>query len=146
LDEYEKSEGLPPDTSALVKLYVEESGTQIVREEVEKAEVVATSRIAYVEARAGFSRKLREGELKKREHRQVVEDFERDWVNYFIMEISEEVARLSGSLTEGHPLKGFDALHLASALILQDQIRSSVYFLCFDKRLKRAAQAEGLQG
>lgn len=65
MDEYEKSEGLPPDTSALVKLYVEESGTQIVREEVEKAEVVATSRIAYVEARAGFSRKLREGELKK---------------------------------------------------------------------------------
>ena len=40
MDEYEKSEGLPPDTSAIVKLYVEESGTQIVREEVEKAEVV----------------------------------------------------------------------------------------------------------
>ena len=49
-----KIRGSTPDTSAIVKFYVEESGTQIVREEVEKAEVVATSRIAYVEARAGF--------------------------------------------------------------------------------------------
>ncbi|MDK2896290.1 MAG: hypothetical protein PWP04_410 [Candidatus Atribacteria bacterium] len=133
------------DTSALVKLYVEESGSQRVREEIEKVEVVATSRIAYVEARAGFSRKLREGELKKREYRQVVEDFERDWVNYFIMEVSEDVARLGGSLTEDYPLRGFDALHLASALILQNRVRSGVYFLCFDEQLKRAAQAEGLQ-
>lgn len=134
------------DTSALVKLYVEESGSWKVREEVEKAEVVATSRIAYVEARAGFSRKLREGELKKKEYVQIIEYFERDWINYFIMEVSEEVARLGGSLTEGHPLRGFDALHLASALILQNRVRSDVYFLCFDEQLKRAAQAEGLQG
>jgi len=121
------------DTSALVKLYVEESGSQRVREEIEKVEVVATSRIAYVEARAGFSRKLREGEFKKREHRQVVEDFERDWVNYFIMEVSEDVARLGGSLTEGH------------SLILQNRLCSGVCFLCFGEQLKRAAQAEGLQ-
>ena len=133
------------DTSALVKLYVEESGSQRVREEIEKVEVVATSRIAYVEARAGFSRKLCEGEFKKREYRQVVEDFERDWVNYFIMEVSEDVARLGGSLTEDHPLRGFDALHLASALILQNRVRSDVCFLCFGEQLKRAAQAEGLQ-
>jgi predicted nucleic acid-binding protein len=55
------------DTSALVKLYVEEIGSNEVKKLVKTAQIVSTSRIAYVEARAGFARKLREGELDRKE-------------------------------------------------------------------------------
>ena len=132
------------DTSALVKLYIDEPGSKEVKAAVEAARIVSTSRIAYVEARAGFARKFREGELTREEHDQMVKDLEEDWENYFIMEVSEGVVKLGGELAERHPLRGFDAIHLASSLLLRDRTRLDVSFSCFDERLKSAAQAEGL--
>ena len=132
------------DTSALIKLYIEEPGSQEVKRVMKKARVVATSRVAYVEARAGIARKYREGELSKEEHDQMVKDLKQDWDNYFIVEVSESVAKLGGELTSKQPLRGFDAIHLASALLLRNRTRLDVSFFCFDERLKDAAQAEGL--
>ena len=134
------------DTSALVKLYIEEAGSQEVKRLVEEARIVSTSRVAYVEARAGIARKYREGELSKKEHDQVIEDLIRDWDNYFIVEVSESVAKLGGTLTKRQSLRGFDAIHLASALLLRNRTRLDVSFSCFDERLKEAAEAEGLAG
>lgn len=45
---------------------------------MKKAKIVSTSRVAYVEARAGIARKYREGELSKEEHDQMVEDLKQD--------------------------------------------------------------------
>ncbi len=132
------------DTSALIKLYVEESGSEDVRGAVEEARIVSTSRVAYVEARAGISRKYREGKLSREEHDQVVADLTRDWDNYFIVEVSDSVAKLGGELTDKHPLGGFDAIHLASALLLRNRTRLDVSISCFDERLRVAAQAAGL--
>lgn len=132
------------DTSALVKLYVEEPGSAAVKEKVSAAQIVSTSRVAYVEARAGFARKFRQRELTRKEYSQVVKGFKRDWRNYFIVEVSEDVVELGGELVERHPLRGFDAIHLASALLLKSRTRSTVSFSCFDERLKKAAQTEGL--
>lgn len=132
------------DTSALVKLYVEEPRSAAVKEKVSAAQIVSTSRVAYVEARAGFARKFRQRELTRKEYSQVVKGFKRDWRNYFIVEVSEDVVELGGELVERHPLRGFDAIHLASALLLKSRTRSTVSFSCFDEKLKKAAQAEGL--
>ena len=44
------------DTSALVKLYVRERGSARVRAQVGKADAIATSVVAYAEARAAFAR------------------------------------------------------------------------------------------
>lgn len=132
------------DTSALVKLYVEESGSENARKAVKEAKIISTSRVAYVEARAGIARKFREGEFSKEEHDQVVEALIRDWDHYFIVEVSESVAKQGGILTDRHPLRGFDAIHLASALLLQSRTHLEVSFSCFDERLKAAAENEGL--
>jgi len=132
------------DTSALVKLYIEEQGSPEVKAMVNKARIVSTSRVAYVEARAGIARKYREGELSQEEHVQVIKDLKQDWDNYFIVEVSESMAKLGGELTSRHPLRGFDAIHLASALLLRNRTRLEVSFSCFDERLSAAAEAEGL--
>jgi len=134
------------DTSALVKLYIAEPGSQEVKALVESAQIVSTSRMAYVEARAGLARKFREQDLSREEYARMVGDLEADWGNYFILEVSESVVKLGGELTDKHPLRGFHALHLASALLLKNRTRSAVSFSCFDERLKAAAQAEGLAG
>lgn len=132
------------DTSALVKLYIAEPGSDAVQAKVEAAPVISVARVAYVEARAGIARKYRAGELSLEEYKQIVEDVDEDWERYFIVEVSESVAKLGGELTDRHPLRGFDALHLASALFLKNRTHVGISFLCFDEQLKSAAEAEGL--
>jgi len=51
------------DTSSLVKLYIAEPGSELVRELVNQAVVVTTSVIAYTETRAALARRRREGAL-----------------------------------------------------------------------------------
>lgn len=97
-----------------------------------------------MEARAGIARKFREGELSENDRRRIVEELRSDWENYFIVEVPQSVLERGGELVDKHPLKGFDALHLASALLLRDRASSPVAFSCFDEQLKKAAEAEGL--
>lgn len=132
------------DTSALVKLYIAEPGSEDVKAKVEATPVISVSRVAYVEARAGIARKYRARELFLKEYKRIVEDLDKDWERYFIIEVSESVVKLGGELTNRHPLRGFDALHLASALFLKNRTQLEISFFCFDERLKDAAEAEGL--
>ena len=132
------------DTSSLVKLYVEEEGSEAVRSQVSRAAFVATSMIAYVEARAAFARKRREGGLSEAEYARVLDEFGREWGTYLAVEVSEAIVTVAGDLAEGHDLRGFDAMHLASALALRDKMQSPVVFSCADRRLTEAAGALGL--
>ncbi|MDA2924887.1 type II toxin-antitoxin system VapC family toxin [Acidobacteria bacterium AH-259-L09] len=133
------------DTSALVKVYVQETGSREIKPLVEEAEVLATSRIAYVEARAAFARKFRERGLSVRKYRSMVEDLDQDWESYFVMDVSDSLLKAAGSLAEKHALRAFDAIHLASSLILRKQTGRTVRFSCFNERLVSAAQEHGLQ-
>jgi uncharacterized protein len=133
------------DTSALVKIYVEETRSADVRESAKGSEGLATSRIAYAEARAAFARKRREQDLSRVSYRSVVNDLDQDWNDYFIVDVSESVVRAAGILAENHALRGADAIHLASAVTLSKKAGESVMFLCFDGRLATAAEKEGLR-
>jgi len=90
-------------------------------------------------------RKLREGDLTEGEYRQILEDLEQDWERYFIVEVSGRVTRIGGELVERHPLRGFDAIHLASGILLKNRTEEEVLFACFDERLREAAQSETLR-
>jgi hypothetical protein len=58
--------------------------------------------------------------------------------------LSARVARRAGDLAERRSLRGFDAIHLASALELERVTGSEAMFLCFDERPSVAAAAGGL--
>ncbi len=132
------------DTSALVKIYVEETESDRVREKAHQAEGLATSRIAYAEVRAAVARKLREHGLSRKGYRSVVEDLNRDWEDYFLVDLSDALVKFAGTLAERHALRGADAIHLASALTLSERVGENIFFSCFDDRLGRAARVEGL--
>jgi predicted nucleic acid-binding protein len=132
------------DTSSLVKLYVPERESAAVKRCVDTAEIIATSRLAYVEARAAFARKRRERGVSPKDYRNIVQDFDRDWENYFIVDVSEALTKLGAALAEKHALRGYDAVHLASAVIVQREGGQPVNFSCFDATLSRAARREGL--
>jgi uncharacterized protein len=133
------------DTSALVKLYAREEGSAVVRAAVAGAQAIATSLLAYAEARAAFARKRRLGDISDPVLRRLKRDFERDWTTLHRMAVDEAIVRRAGELAEAHGLRGYDALHLASADLLQTTGAAPVIFGCFDSALGRAAAARGMR-
>jgi uncharacterized protein len=133
------------DTSALVKLYAEELGSDIVRQAVAQAELIATSLVAYAETRSALARKRRGGEISAVALKQHKREFERDWARLQRLPIDEATIRKAGDLAEQHALRAFDALHLATADSLQATLRTAVTFACFDGALNGAAEVRGLE-
>lgn len=131
------------DTSALVKLYVEEDGSETVRQAVAGSYVVTTSQVAYAEARAAFARAYREGLLADSDYKLVVASFRADWDSYLAVTVLDKVVYLAADLAELYRLRGFDAIHLASLIILQRQVQTSITAACWDTRLWEAMQASG---
>ncbi|MGB9825990.1 MAG: type II toxin-antitoxin system VapC family toxin [Desulfofundulus sp.] len=129
------------DTSALVKLYVQEQGSEIVHKLVDEASVVATSKVAYAEARAALARGLRDGYLEEKDHRQAVAALQNDWPKYLVIEVLDPLILLAGELAEKYHLRGFDAIHLASAVTLKTQVKEIIVAACFDDRLWEAFRA-----
>ena len=128
------------DTSALVKLYAEEeNGRELVQEAVGASKVAATSSIAYAEARASLARKQREGIFTAEDLRRAVSDLDEDWTTYARLNVSGSVTHQAGELAERHALRGFDSIHLASALRLSERFED-LQFLAFDNRLNDAAR------
>ena len=132
------------DTSALVKLYVEEPLSQELTAVVAEAEAVATSLLAYAESRAAFARARREARLSPQIYRRIVEAFVEDWPRYISVAITDGLVKDAGDLAASRALRGYDALHLASALSLRQQVTVSVTFLAFDRALSLAAKREAL--
>lgn len=129
------------DTSSLVKLYVEEDGAEDVQRLVGQATVVATSVVAYPEARSAFARLHREGGATDEQHAAMKADLERDLEDFLTLGVTERIWRHAGELTEAYALRGFDSLHLASCLALNSlRLTSPVEFSSFDHRLNEAAR------
>ena len=132
------------DTSALVKLYVREAGSAAMQSHAAKAEALATSTVAYAETRAGFARLKHTGMTTDARHQQRLRQLDRDWDALLKVEPAPDVLRSAGDLAEIYNLRGFDAIHLASALWLKAHAAAPVDFAVFDKRLAAAADKAGL--
>ena len=132
------------DTSALIKRYVEEEGTDTVDSLWSASLGIATSVIAFAETAAAFSRKLREGVLTEKEYAVTLRMFKTDFDSFILIPITTSLNATIERLTRLYPLRGFDAIHLSSALIFRDSGSVPVYFACFDRSLNDAALKEGL--
>ncbi len=132
------------DTSALVKLYVRETGSRIVAKLARESAALATSIVAYAETRAAFARLMRAGVTVEKRHHERLKQFNADWESFMRIELGHALARTAGELAEAYALRGFDAIHLASALWLNDSSGGKLRFAAFDARLRAAAERAGL--
>jgi predicted nucleic acid-binding protein len=108
------------DTSALVKHFTEEAGSRQVNALIEAEPRLATSRVAYAEVHAALARKLRERALTPVFHRTIARSFDSDWRTYTRVDLVDPLLALTPDLVGRYPLRGFDAIHLASAIILRE--------------------------
>jgi predicted nucleic acid-binding protein len=131
------------DTSALIKLYIDEQDRDVVRTAAAMEELLAISIVGYPEARAALARKRREGNLPDGEHAAVISSLDSDWSGFSKLIVYDELARLAGEIAQRYELRGFDAIHLASAMYVAVQ-HNDLQFLGFDDRLNAAAVEAGL--
>ncbi|MFM8898360.1 MAG: type II toxin-antitoxin system VapC family toxin [Burkholderiales bacterium] len=132
------------DTSALVKLYVREDGTDAVTEQVAACEVVAVSRIAWVEMMSALARRAREQTQDMALLAQVRQQVSLDWPRYLKVELTQPLLELAGDYAEAFALRAYDSVQLASAQTLHREMPGQVKFACFDSRLVKAAQVLGM--
>jgi len=133
------------DTSCLVKIYVEEEGSEEVRRHIAESEIVATSQIAYVELFSALSRKLKEREISRKDFRKVSERFERDWGSLFTINVTESVIRKAAKICNRRDVRAYDAVHISSALTIQDKVGVDALFLSADAKQVSAAKMEKMK-
>jgi len=133
------------DTSALIKRYVEEEGSGRVNELWDAAEGIATSVVAFAEAVAALNRKKREGILTPREYARTVASWKRDYESFILVPVDGSLNERIELLARSYPLRGFDAIHLASALLIRSGGKVATSVACFDRALNEAAASEGLE-
>jgi uncharacterized protein len=133
------------DSSALVKRYLKERGTDVVLSLTTQEQFIATSKLAYPELLSAIMRKRRSGELGEEPLRSVLDRLDADWSDLFIIEMHDELLPIVKSLIGKYPLKGADSIHLASALWLGKMARTEVTFVASDLGLLNAAKIEKLK-
>jgi len=140
------------DSSALVKRYAPEFGSAWIKSLLEpRAEnSIYIVQIGAVEVAAGLSRKGRTKELAQKEYAAALELFMRDIKaeEYNLVPIDSALTNLAIELTRRHPLRGYDAVHLAAALRLNQVLAQNEFpsasFVSADRLLCQAAAKEGL--
>lgn len=129
------------DTSALVKLYVVEAGSEATRRLAHEAEILSVSRIAWAEFHAAAARRARmipADEPALDEAREVLKS---QWDDFLVIEVSQPVVELAGDYADLYALRAYEAVQLATASYLAAQSGQRVTFTCFDKRLNKVAAA-----
>jgi predicted nucleic acid-binding protein len=133
------------DTSALLKKYFRETGSDEVIARWKDATGIVTSSVAYAEALASIHRKKRDIEFNNDIFQKIIHLFRRDWNSLIRVEVTDELNGWIDKVVSHYPLRGFDAIHLASALIVHDRLPEKFLFACYDNNLVQAAQSAGLQ-
>lgn len=130
-------------TSSLVKLYADETYSDVIREWLEFAEIVATCRIAYTETISALENRLKSRDITRPDYDAVLKGFVDDWKRFAVVDFDELDA---GRLVKKYGLRRFDSMHLSAALILSRMNSGiSVFFSSDDEKLNKAALGEGLK-
>jgi predicted nucleic acid-binding protein len=126
------------DTSTLLKLLVEEDGSDQAAQVWDAADLLASSALLVVESRAALATATRAGRLTRAELHRAKADLSELVDAMSLVEVTEELVELAAELAEGEQLRGYDAVHLSAALTIRAEIFASA-----DTALCTAAERSG---
>jgi uncharacterized protein len=129
------------DSSALVKLLVQEHGSDLAAQLWDGCDAALASRLAYPEVCAALAAAGRNHDLSRDDQDVAERAWEQYWAAVRPVELTAAVQRQAGQLARAHALRGADAVHLASALAVTDQ---DLVIAVWDRRLHAGAAATGL--
>jgi uncharacterized protein len=127
------------DTSSLLKLLIDEDGSDRAELIWNSADVVASAALIVVEARAALAAATRGRRLTAAQHRAAKGELAALVEELTIVEITEDLIVDAAELAERKALRGYDAVHLAAALTVEADLVTSA-----DATLCDAAERRGL--
>jgi hypothetical protein len=128
------------DSSAFVKLVVDEEGSELAAALWDGCDAAVSSRLAYPEVRAALAAAGRNHRLDPDAQRRAEVAWEEFWSATRAVELTETITAHAGDLAGKHALRGADAVHLASALAIGDD----PLFAVWDQRLRSGAETIGI--
>lgn len=150
---------MPPlylDSSAVVKIYIPETGSSWMRSLVEAVtpegeweNEIAFAKIGIVEVVAAIAKRRRMRDITAEQQKKLTANFLDDCVERFAeFDADDSVIKLAVDLAQRHPLRGYDAVHLATAVTLNRTLVARelppLAFTSADNVLCKAAKREGL--
>ena len=139
------------DSSAVVKCYVPEQGQSFVVNlcDPERGHDLYISQITLVEVVTSICRKAHEKIFTPAERDTLVDVFRADGYNiYGVKLLTAAMCTAAGDLCRVHRLRAYDAMQLACALDLRDEVKTKQVpgpiFVCADNNLLNVAKVEGL--
>lgn len=130
------------DSSAFVKLLVDEDGSDLAAMLWDGCDAAVSSRLAYPEVRAALAAAGRAQRLDVADQGRAEAGWEDYWAATRAVELTEPVTTHAGELASTHALRGADAVHLASLLAVG---ADATLFAAWDQRLRAGAQSAGVQ-
>jgi predicted nucleic acid-binding protein len=132
------------DSSAIVKQYVVELGSLETQAMTEESEVNGTSVMSRAEVTAALGKAVRMRVLREKDAKLALRNFNRSWPDLVRTRVTERLTKHAASLAWNHNLRGYDAVHLASAAAWQQALGCAVTMATFDRAMWTAAAKIGL--
>ncbi len=139
------------DSSALVKRYAQEVGSLWVGNLIDPqaGNEIFIALVTGAEIVAAITRRTRMGSIAAQDAAAAIATFKEHFHRQYrvVLTVAGIVERAM-ELAERHDLRGYDAIQLASALAVQEELRTAgaapLIFVSADDALNKIAQAEGL--
>lgn len=132
------------DTSALIKRYFPEKGSEVADRLFKHSRTRVTASLTYAEVYSAFNRLCREGNISPSKLALLSGTFEEDWAHCLVIDFDPEVRKKIPDYLGRFPLRGSDGVHLVSALSAGEK-GLDVCFVTSDGKLFNAVEGCGLK-
>jgi len=133
------------DTSALVKCYVQEPGSNEVIQWIAQARVVATCALTQVKVVAALARATRTRSLSAKEAASAIKAFRSEWESFVRIDLTEVLLSRAAEIAWQQQLRAYDAVHLAAALFWQEILGEPICMATYDRELWNVARRASLE-
>lgn len=140
------------DSSALVKAYIAETGTDWVRAILNDPQHrITISALAEVEVTSALTRRFNEGDLTQIELDQACDDLGQDCATYSLVSVTSQILQAAVGHARSRSLRAYDAVQLASAIAVRNTLSvtqtNPIHFalISADNSLNDAARLDGVQ-
>jgi predicted nucleic acid-binding protein len=124
------------------KRYVAEVGSAEVASLISKSQAIGTGVVSRPEVAAALAKAARVGLITRESAAAALKAFNADWQHLIRLQFGEPLAARAGRLEHG--LRGYDAVHLASALFWQETLGEEITVATYDREIWSSSRASGL--
>jgi predicted nucleic acid-binding protein len=132
------------DTSALMKLFIQEQHSDVMCNASQASALIVVSQVTWVEMCAALALKRRTRQIEAPQADRALQELRVEWASYNALGVDSSLVRAAGELALNFGLRAYDSVQLASAQRVHSQTGNTLAFACFDKHLNAAAVALGI--